>query len=127
MNKIKEVAITLRAEAAKLDKCELAIQPRAEDVIRQIAPPACHVRNELPLEYVGHSNFDARRHLARQAAAQLAEHIALNMEFERLGGPFGMRRSTWPVELYEAKVYVLTPDQLKALVEKAIRAGAGLL
>lgn len=127
MSKIKQIATTLRAEAEKLENYEKAILPRAEDVIRQIAPTACHVRNELPLDYVGRSNFDARRHLARQAAAQLAEHIVPTLEFERVGGSFGMRQSVWPVELYETKVYALTPSQMKVLVEKAIRAGAGLL
>lgn len=126
--------MSLKTKAAELRKIALELETKADDaprsaeaVMRRYAPPASHMRIEVPLLHLGHSNYDARKHMTNQAGHQLGRHIADQLEFElerakepyKSAPPFAFQ----PVEYYEAVVYALTPGQLRDLVSKAFDAG----
>jgi len=129
MSDLKRQAGDLRKIASELETTA-ALAPRsAAEVIRRFAPPALHVRQHVDLEYVGHADYDLRRHLVRSAGGQLGDAIASKLNYDLAAGlaeiayPWnGILRQA----IYTASVCVLTPHELTTLVERAMLAGRGV-
>jgi len=129
VSQTKAHAATLRAVASELEAAA-ALAPRsAKEVIQRFAPPVLALRQGIPLEYVGHVNYDVRYHLTRQAGAKLADAITQKLEYDLVSGKSEinyMRDGILREAFYEARVFVFTPHQLTELVERAMRAGRGV-
>lgn len=128
MNVTKDAA-SLREIASRLESVAASIPRSAQDLIRRFAPLKLCVTNYVEMCFLGSSTYDARKHLCRQAAHQISEHIAEKLEYEWVNGGSGMQHradlsdSRYTRQAYTASVIVLAPAELQRLVEEAYRAG----
>ena len=119
---LRQVADTLDIAAAVTG----SVDPRK--VIKENSPPDTQlcVNVSVPLDLVGHRNFNIVDLMTRDAGSQLGAAIAARLEFEWRAGMvrgIAQRDPYARHEVYTAKVCVFTPYQLEQLVEAAIKAG----
>jgi hypothetical protein len=133
VSKLKQKAEELRRVAAELQTLEEDNPNTVGKIISQFVPgESClSVQVSVPLRYIGHKGFDARKMMCNEAGHKLGDAIAYKLDYDlaRDGvSDDGAWRRAFPhphdyEERYVAQICVLTRAELKRLVQEAIKAG----
>jgi len=129
MSDLKQQAGDLRKIASELEATAAPAPRSAAEIIQRFAPPTLNVRQHVDLEYAGYDKFDFRHYLVRSAGSQLGDAIASKLNYDLASGQGDIiypRNGIVRQAVYTATVFVLTPHEMTALIERAMRAGRGI-
>lgn len=127
MSTLKEKAIAVNKAAAELlTHVATDAAKSAEDVVRRHAPPALHCQYKIGLETLGRVDSpEFVRHVIKRAGIELGVAIGekLRHTYKGLAHETHLPSYMRDTAVYEAKVYVFTPEELRRYTEAAFRAG----